>query len=138
MKMMNYWCKFFCVGLYLIVFASVACQGQRNKKEVVYRDYTRMEADLLDSLKRDEIKTLFCGVHALRLQAQHVKENTSVRLELRRTEKKRLSPQEMIEKRRGSILTVNKYHRAENALERVAGWATAVVLSEDGICARCG
>ena len=38
MKMMNYWCKFFFVGLYLIVFASVACQGQRNKKEVVYRE----------------------------------------------------------------------------------------------------
>ena len=115
MKMMNYWCKFFFVGLYLIVFASVACQGQRNKKEVVYRDYTHMEADLLDSLKRDEVKTLFCGVHALRLQAQQVKENTSVRLTPRRTEKKKLSPQEMIEK-------------------RVAGWATAIVLSEDGIC----
>ena len=86
MKMMNYWCKFFFVGLYLIVFASVACQGQRNKKEVVYRDYTHMEADLLDSLKRDEVKTLFCGVHALRLQAQQVKENTSVRLTPRRIE----------------------------------------------------
>ena len=134
MKMMNYWCKFFFVGLYLIVFASVACQGQRNKKEVVYRDYTHMEADLLDSLKRDEVKTLFCGVHALRLQAQQVKENTSVRLTPRRTEKKKLSPQEMIEKRRESILMVNKYHRAENAPERVAGWATAIVLSEDGIC----
>ena len=134
MKMMNYWCKFFFVGLYLIVFASVACQGQRNKKEVVYRDYTHMEADLLDSLKRDEVKTLFCGVHALRLQAQQVKENTSVRSTPRRTEKKKLSPQEMIEKRRESILMVNKYHRAENAPERVAGWATAIVLSEDGIC----
>ena len=49
MKMKNYWCKTLYVSLYLIVFASVACQGQRNKKEVVYRDYTHMEADLLDS-----------------------------------------------------------------------------------------
>ena len=134
MKMKNYWCKALYVSLYLIAFASVTCQGQRNKKEVVYRDYTRMEADLLDSLKRDEVKTLFCGVHTLRQRAQQVKENTSVRLEPRRAEKKKLNPQEMIEKRRESVLTVNKYHRATNAPERVAGWATAVVLSEDGIC----
>ena len=87
MKIMNYWCKFLCVGLYLIVFGSVACQGQKNKKEVVYRDYTHMEADLLDSLKRDEVKTLFCGVHALRQQAQQVKENTPVRLVPRRARK---------------------------------------------------
>lgn len=40
----------------------------------------------------------------------------------------------MIEKRRGSVLTVNKYHRAMRHPEGVKGWATAVVLSEDGIC----
>lgn len=57
-------------------------------KEVVYRDYTHMEADLLDSLKRDEVKTLFRGVHVLRQQAQQVKESTPVRLESQRVEKK--------------------------------------------------
>lgn len=98
---------------------------QKNKKEVVYRDYTHMEADLLDSLKRDEVKTLFCGVHALRQQAQQVKENTPVRLVPRRAEKKKLSPQDMIEGRRESVLTVNKYHRAMMGSEGVAGWATA-------------
>mgnify|MGYP001390662626 FL=1 len=51
MKIMKYWCKFLCIGLYLVVFASVICQAQRKEKEVVYRDYTHMEADLLDSLK---------------------------------------------------------------------------------------
>ena len=93
-----------------------------------------MEADLLDSLKRDEVKTLFRGVHVLRQQAQQVKESTPVRLESQRVEKKKLSPQDMIEKRRGSVLTVNKYHRAMMHPEGVTGWATAVVLSNDGIC----
>ncbi|WP_278366290.1 MULTISPECIES: S1 family peptidase [Butyricimonas] len=134
MNIMNYWSKFLCLGLCLIVSGSVVCQGQENEKEVVYRDYMRMEADLLDSLKRDEVKTLFCGVHALRLQAQQVKESTLVRLKPRRAEKKKLSPQNMIERRKGSVLTVNKYHRAMIRPEEVTGWATAVVLSEDGIC----
>lgn len=40
----------------------------------------------------------------------------------------------MIERRKGSVLTVNKYHRAMIRPEEVTGWATAVVLSEDGIC----
>ena len=134
MKMINYWRKFLSIGLYLVVFGTVACQGQKNEKEVVYRDYTHMEADLLDSLKRDEVKTLFRGVHVLRQQAQQVKESTPVRLESQRVEKKKLSPQDMIEKRRGSVLTVNKYHRAMMHPEGVTGWATAVVLSNDGIC----
>ena len=74
MKIMKYWCKFLCIGLYLVVFASVICQAQRKEKEVVYRDYTHMEADLLDSLKQDDVKMLFKGVQALRQQAQQVKE----------------------------------------------------------------
>lgn len=134
MKIMKYWCKFLCIGLYLVVFASVICQAQRKEKEVVYRDYTHMEADLLDSLKQDDVKMLFKGVQALRQQAQQVKENSPVCLEPRPAEKKKLRSQDMIEKRRGSVLTVNKYHRAMRHPEGVKGWATAVVLSEDGIC----
>lgn len=131
---MNYWYKFLCIGLYLVVSGSVICQAQRKEKEVVYRDYTHMEANLLDSLKRDDVKTLFKGVQALRQQAQQVKESSPVCLEPRPAEKKKLRPQDMIEKRRGSVLTVNKYHRAMMHPEGVTSWATAVVLSEDGIC----
>ena len=134
MKIMKYWCKFLCIGLYLVVFASVICQAQRKEKEVVYRDYTHMEADLLDSLKQDDVKMLFKGVQALRQQAQQVKENSPVCLEPRPAEKKKMRSQDMIEKRRGSVLSVNKYHRAMRHPEGVKGWATAVVLSEDGIC----
>lgn len=130
-KIMNYWCKFF-VGLYLVVFSFMVCQGQ--SKEVIYRDYTHMETDLLDSLKRDEVKALFRGVCALRQQAQQVKESTPIQLEPRRAEKKELRPRDMIEKRRGCVLTVNKYQRAMLRPEGVTGWATAVVLSEDGVC----
>lgn len=61
MKIMNYWRKFLCIALCWVISDSVVCQGQKNEKEVVYRDYTHMETDLLDSLKRDEVKTLFRG-----------------------------------------------------------------------------
>ena len=97
MKIMKYWCKFLCIGLYLVVFASVICQAQRKEKEVVYRDYTHMEADLLDSLNQDDVKMLFKGVQALRQQAQQVKENSPVCLEPRPAEKKKLRSQDMIE-----------------------------------------
>ncbi len=66
MKIMNYWRKFLCIALCWVISDSVVCQGQKNGKEVVYRDYTHMEADLLDSLKRDEVKTLFRGMYMLR------------------------------------------------------------------------
>ena len=128
----NYY-RLVCITMIIVVIGGVNGLAQEGK-EVVYRDYTHMESDLLDSLKRDEVKTLFRGVHVLRQQAQQVKESAPVRLEPRRVEKKKLSPQDMIEKRRGSVLTVNKYHRAMMHPEGVTGWATAVVLSNDGIC----
>lgn len=48
MKIMNYWRKFLCIALCWVISDSVVCQGQKNEKEVVYRDYTHMEADLLE------------------------------------------------------------------------------------------
>ena len=36
MKMINYWRKFLSIGLYLVVFGTVACQGQKNEKEDAY------------------------------------------------------------------------------------------------------
>ncbi len=133
MNIIGKYYRLVCITMIIVVIGGVNGLAQEGK-EVVYRDYTHMEADLLDSLKRDEVKTLFRGVHVLRQQAQQVKESTPVRLESQRVEKKKLSPQDMIEKRRGSVLTVNKYHRAMMHPEGVTGWATAVVLSNDGIC----
>ena len=132
MNIIGKYYRLVCITMIIVVIGGVNGLAQEGK-EVVYRDYTHMEADLLDSLKRDEVKTLFRGVHVLRQQAQQVKESTPVRLESQRVEKKKLSPQDMIEKRRGSVLTVNKYHRAMMHPEGVTGWATAVVLSNDGI-----
>ena len=33
MKMINYWRKFLSIGLYLVVFGTVACQGQKKTKK---------------------------------------------------------------------------------------------------------
>ena len=89
----------------------------------------------MDSLKRDEVKTLFRGGECVTAAGSTGKrEYSGPGLEPRRAEKKKLSPQNLVEKRRGSVLTINKYHRAMMRPEGVTGWATAVVLSNDGIC----
>lgn len=113
---------------------SISCYAQKKADEVVYYDYSKMETNLLDSLKKDGMMTFFGGIQALRKQAQQVKENNMVIMTPRRAEKKHLTPEEIICKSRASVLTINKYGRTLNGKEAVMGWATAVVLSEEGIC----
>lgn len=75
MNIIGKYYRLVCITMIIVVIGGVNGLAQEGK-EVVYRDYTHMEADLLDSLKRDEVKTLFRGVHVLRQQAQQVKEST--------------------------------------------------------------
>ncbi len=48
---MTYYCKLLCIVLFVILLGGGKSQAQ-SKEVVVYRDYTRQEAALLDSLKR--------------------------------------------------------------------------------------
>ena len=45
-----------------------------------------------------------------------------------------MTPENIIKERRASVLTVNKYRRKTTRPESVIGWATAVVLTADGVC----
>lgn len=130
---MGYYCRFVCVVLFFGLVGTIKCSAQQESK-VVYRDYTRQEADLLDSLKREGIIASFKGINELKKQVLEVKESTPVHVKLRREGKRKMTPEEIIEWRRESVLTVNKYLRAMTGPEMVTGWATAVVLSEDGVC----
>ena len=103
-------------------------------QEVVYRDYTRQEAALLDSLKKEGVLPLFKGMRALRQQARGVKESTPVNIVPRRAGKREMTPENIIKERRASVLTVNKYQGVTTRPDMVYGWATAVVLTADGVC----
>ena len=130
---MTYYCKLLCIVLFVILLGGGKSQAQ-SKEVVVYRDYTRQEAALLDSLKREGVMSLFKGINELKKQVLGVKESTPVNVKPRREERRKMAPEEIIKRRRESVLTVNKYLRAMAGPEMVTGWATAVVLSEDGIC----
>ncbi len=127
---MGFYCKLSCIGLLVVLAGTANCRAQKGS-DVVYRDYTRMEASMLDSLKRDGVLPLFKGMVALRQQAQQVKESTPISMEPRRAEKRKMTPEEILVKRRTSVLTVNKLLKNP---EMVTGWATAVVLTADGVC----
>ncbi|WP_292267195.1 serine protease [Butyricimonas sp.] len=108
--------------------------GRGMAQEVVYRDYTRQEAALLDSLKKEGVLPLFKGMRALRQQARGVKESTPVNIVPRRAGKREVTPENIIKERRVSVLTVNKYQGVTTRPDMVYGWATAVVLTADGVC----
>ncbi|MCB6971771.1 MULTISPECIES: S1 family peptidase [Butyricimonas] len=108
--------------------------GRGMAQEVVYRDYTRQEAALLDSLKKEGVLPLFKGMRALRQQAQGVKESTPVNIKPRHAGKRVMTPENIIKERRASVLTVNKYQGVTTRPDMVYGWATAVVLTADGVC----
>ncbi|WP_065220658.1 MULTISPECIES: S1 family peptidase [Butyricimonas] len=131
-RVMGYYCRLLCVVL-LGSLIGTTCRAQQEGG-VVYRDYTRREAVLLDSLKRGNVMSLFKGINELKKQVLEVKESAPVNVKLRREERRKLLPEEIIERRRESVLTVNKYLRAMAGSEMVTDWATAVVLSENGIC----
>ena len=130
---MGFYCKLLSIVLCCVLVGSMKCfaQGDGN---VVYRDYTRQEAALLDSLKKEGVLPLFKGMRALRQQAQGVKESTPVNIVPRRAGKRVMTPENIIKERRASVLTVNKYQGVTTRPDMVYGWATAVVLTADGVC----
>lgn len=132
MKVMKFYCKLLCSGLVYFFLGTLTCLAQKGSK-VIYRDYTRMEATLLDSLKREGLSR-FTGMRGLRQQAQSVKEGTRLKVEPYRGAKRGMKPGEIIAGRRASVLTVNKYQGATTRPEAVVGWAAAVVLTPDGVC----
>lgn len=118
----------------MVFFACLAgVWGQAEERDdVVYRCYQRLESELLDSLKKAAFP--FKGVTALKRESEALKENRRVAVELRRPGHRKMDGERLAEERRGSVLLVSKYLRATTRPERVLTWASAVVLSENGVC----
>lgn len=125
--------KFLCLFVGIILVWGVECDGQKFA-EVDYRNYSQRNAVILDSLKQAIKMSAFRGIHTLKREFAEVQSDQPVNVKLYKARKRKLTPEEMVVKRRTSILTVNKYLRRTTQPEVVTDWATAVVLSEDGIC----
>ena len=121
----------FCVGLILFL---CGLQVGRAQNGVIYRDYDRLGWTILDSLKRPEAASLFKGMNTLKRETRMVQEETLVDVVPHSAGKRKLKPGKMMTERRASVLMMFKYLRATTRPEAIEPWATAVVLSEDGVC----
>ncbi|MFR4036966.1 MAG: serine protease [Butyricimonas faecalis] len=100
---------------------------------VIYRDYDRLGWTILDSLKRPEAASLFKGMNTLKRETRMVQEEALVDVVPHFAGKRKLKPGKMMTERRASVLMMFKYLRATTRPEAIEPWATAVVLSEDGV-----
>ena len=117
-------------SLFVLFWGMSGSQAQK----VVYRDYGRLGWTILDSLKRPGATSLFKGMSTLNRECQTLAEGTPVDMKACPAGKRELKPGEIVEKRRESVLMMFKYSRATTRPEAIEPWATAVVLSEDGVC----
>ena len=124
--------KFVLLGMIVLGCLAESFGQARKDGGAVYRCYQHVERDLLDSLKR--AGTPFKGIAALRRETAAVEENARVGVTLRRPGRRRMDGTEIAAERRESVLLVAKYLRATTRPEQVITWASAVVLSEDGVC----
>ena len=121
----------FCVGLILFLCGLQVGHAQNG---VIYRDYDRLGWTILDSLKRPEAASLFKGMNTLKRETRMVQEEALVDVVPHFAGKRKLKPGKMMTERRASVLMMFKYLRATTRPEAIEPWATAVVLSEDGVC----
>ena len=128
------WCKvLFCIlGIFLTTSSEIFAQDNRK---VVFTNYTQLRSDYLRLLKKDGGISTFTSMSALKNVAQNLRENKKVHVELKYGKKRDIQPEEIIEKRKESVLIIWKYISATAQPEKLVQFATAIVLSEDGICA---
>ena len=105
--------------------------AQDNNK-VVYCHYQTINEKLLDSLKQEV--SLFKGMSRLKQETGRIRENMPVALELQRARHRKMESVKIAEERRSSVLLLSKYLKQTTREEQVIAWASAVILSSDGIC----
>lgn len=122
----------FCAAC-LMQFCSFGIAAQ-EKNKVVYEVYQDYPANILRLLKKEGGITTFTGMSALKREAEKVKENTLITVNLRKANRKTITAAEIVKERKESVLMVCRYVPATTQPEKVVHWASAVVISEDGVC----
>lgn len=103
--------------------------------QVVFKDYNNYERAILLSLKRDSLMSSFPSMRLLKQRTSQIKENSTVHMAHLKPGKNKLSGPELMDIRSKAVLLICRYSPTLVQPESVKTGATAMVLSEDGICA---
>lgn len=107
----------------------------QQQNDVVYTDYSHVQADILQLFHQVGGVSSFTSMSVLKREVKKIKESTVVPVVLQKGSKKKVAPAELIRQRKESIMMIWKYIPATATAEKVATFATGIVLSADGICA---
>ncbi|HBX46059.1 MAG TPA: serine protease [Porphyromonadaceae bacterium] len=122
--------------LYVFVFFCILqTSTAQEATPVVFEDYSHLAEDILRLLKQDGRISSFTGMSELKNKTKDVEESKRVPVKIQKGKKRSLHAAKMIHETKKGVLMVCKYIPALQRNERVAIGATAIVLSEDGVCA---
>lgn len=122
------------LGIYICVFTLFVSNisNAQDNNQVVYYHYRNITEKLLDSLK--QVMPLFKGMSRLKQETIGIRENTSVVLKLQRARHRKMESVKIAEQRKSGVLLLSKYLKQTTRKEQVITWASAVILSTDGVC----
>ena len=103
-------------------------------QNVTYRNFDSFEQETLRTLKASGAASTFNSMHNLKRQTLQTKANTIVPVTLKAANKKVVSGEKLVAERSEGIMVVSRYAPKMIRDEQVVAGASAVVLSEDGIC----
>ncbi len=102
---------------------------------VVFKNYIHFEKDIYQKLIQSGDVSTFTSMRRLQQQGQSVKENTPISFSPQGKKKKKMEGTEIASERSKGTLVICRYSSNPFKLrEKIVVWATAIVLSSDGIC----
>ena len=131
MLMKNYIKFIFLCALVFFIGGRSALRAQQLK----YDDYSQYQSKFLKSLKSGGGLTSFTSMRTLKAGVATVEENTLVSVPLVHGKKKEAKMEQIVQERRASVPLIWKYVPETTQSDKVITFASAIVLSSDGICA---
>jgi|WetSurMetagenome_2_1015567.scaffolds.fasta_scaffold115676_2 serine protease Do len=118
----------------LSVFCGLFSVLLNAQNPVVYRNYENYESKILHSLKESGAVSKFTPMHSLKLQTKNVKESTIIQTNLVNAKVKKIPCEKIVADNTEDALMVVQYCPKLIYDEKVGVIASAVVLSDDGVC----
>lgn len=124
--------------LIMLSLMSIAGLKAQKNNQVVYTDYSHYEKDILALLKKDGTISSFKSMAALKESSKAIAANAVVPVNWIKARKHKIEASAMVARRKASVLMVCKFlpetPQPAAQMEKVVFFASATVLSEDGIC----
>lgn len=118
-----------------ILFLQVSYSACANDNGgVVYRNYDRFEYDILRQFKDSGFVSTFTSMPELKRRAMQLQDNQPVNATVLKESKKALTGVQLVKDRSESALLICRYSPKLVENECVKIGASAIIVSEDGIC----